>query len=107
MPSYDVREASQHQEDNMNSFHIRRSPRLRSGFIVALLCLAGPAVWAQSAKPGNVTGGAPASAAEPRPPTSVRFIKAPSDETPAARARRLKRECKGKPNAGMCLGHAS
>ena len=41
----------------------------------------------------------------PRTPAKVRFINAPSSETPAERKRRLKRECKGRPNAGMCLGH--
>jgi hypothetical protein len=30
-----------------------------------------------------------------------------SEESSAERARRLKRECKGRPNAGACLGHAS
>ncbi|WP_066269347.1 hypothetical protein [Hydrogenophaga palleronii] len=38
---------------------------------------------------------------------SVKFLKAPSEESPAARAKRLTRECKGRPNAGMCLGYAS
>jgi hypothetical protein len=38
-------------------------------------------------------------------PTSVRFIDAPSSESPAARRARLKKECKGRPNAGACLGH--
>ncbi|QHE83661.1 hypothetical protein [Hydrogenophaga sp. BPS33] len=37
-------------------------------------------------------------------PTSVKFHKAPSEESPAAREKRLKRECKGRPNAGMCAG---
>jgi hypothetical protein len=41
----------------------------------------------------------------PRKPAKVTFIDAPSSETPAARKQRLKRECKGRPNAGMCLGH--
>ena len=39
-----------------------------------------------------------------KPPTSVKFHKAPSEESPAAREKRLKRECKGRPNAGMCAG---
>jgi hypothetical protein len=46
-------------------------------------------------------------AAEPaprKPPSSVKFHKAPSEESPAAREKRLKRECKGRPNAGMCAG---
>ncbi len=37
----------------------------------------------------------------------TRYIKSPSEETRAERERRLKRECKGRPNAGMCLGFAS
>lgn len=38
-------------------------------------------------------------------PGKVRFVEAPSSEKPAAREKRLKRECKGRPNAGMCLGY--
>ena len=39
--------------------------------------------------------------------TKTRYIRSDSDETRAERERRLKRECKGRPNAGMCLGFAS
>jgi hypothetical protein len=38
-------------------------------------------------------------------PGKLTFREAPSHETPAARAQRLRRECKGRPNAGACLGH--
>ena len=38
-------------------------------------------------------------------PAKVSFIDAPSSERPEARQKRLKRECKGRPNAGACLGH--
>jgi hypothetical protein len=38
-------------------------------------------------------------------PAKVSFIDAPSAESPVARSKRLKRECKGRPNAGACLGH--
>lgn len=38
-------------------------------------------------------------------PAKVRFIESSSSESPAARSKRLKKECKGRPNAGMCLGH--
>lgn len=41
----------------------------------------------------------------PRKPAKVTFVDAPSSEKPSARKQRLKRECKGRPNAGMCLGH--
>ncbi|MGS5089944.1 hypothetical protein ACVC7V_25970 [Hydrogenophaga sp. A37] len=44
-------------------------------------------------------------AAAQRPPSKVSFIDAPSSESPEARSKRLKRECKGRPNAGACLGH--
>lgn len=47
----------------------------------------------------------PAKSGAPRKPTSVTFHKAPSEETAAARDKRLKRECKGRVNAGMCLGY--
>lgn len=39
-------------------------------------------------------------------PSKVTFHKAPSEEAAAVRAQRLKRECKGRPNAGMCAGYA-
>ena len=34
----------------------------------------------------------------------VIFLDSSSSETPAARKKRLKIECKGRPNAGACLG---
>ena len=40
-------------------------------------------------------------------PGKVTYREAPSAEKPAERTRRLTRECRGRPNAGMCLGHAS
>jgi hypothetical protein len=49
----------------------------------------------------------PAPAGEPgtrKPSSKVSFHKAPSEESPAAREKRLKRECQGRPNAGMCAG---
>jgi hypothetical protein len=51
------------------------------------------------------SGQAPGSAGGQKVPSKVTFIDAPSSEKPAAREKRLKRECKGRPNAGMCLGH--
>lgn len=70
------------------------------GAAVALLVAGG----AFAAKAGK-TGDSPPSAR--RAPGKVTFHKAPSDESPAERARRLARECKGRPNAGACLGFAS
>ncbi|OGB28628.1 MAG: hypothetical protein A3I16_08730 [Burkholderiales bacterium RIFCSPLOWO2_02_FULL_66_35] len=51
------------------------------------------------------TGQTPGSTGGQKAPSKVSFIDAPSSEKPAAREKRLKRECKGRPNAGMCLGH--
>lgn len=67
--------------------------RAYAGFVL-LACAALP-VWAAQARPAKSA----------KPPTSVRFIDAPSSESPAARRARLKKECKGRPNAGACLGH--
>jgi hypothetical protein len=50
---------------------------------------------------------AAAASAGKKLPGKVTFREAPSAEKPAERTKRLKRECKGRPNAGMCLGHAS
>jgi hypothetical protein len=62
-------------------------------------------LWCTLAAPvGAAQSAAPASSARPLP-SSVRFIDAPSAESPAARQKRLKKECKGRPNAGACLGH--
>jgi hypothetical protein len=61
-----------------------------------LLSAAAWPAWASNKPPATDT---------PRKPAKVTFIDAPSSETPAARNKRLKRECKGRPNAGMCLGH--
>ena len=36
----------------------------------------------------------------------IKHQRSPSEETTAERDRRLKRECKGAPNAGACLGYA-
>lgn len=38
---------------------------------------------------------------------SAKVVPSGSEESAAARAQRLKRECRGRPNAGACLGHAS
>ena len=69
--------------------------------VLGALSLLGPTpAWAAKA---TVKADAQSQAASTT--TSVRFIDAPSSEKPAARERRLKRECKGRPNAGVCLGY--
>ena len=67
--------------------------------VLALLPLQGLAAGASN---GSV-GKAPAA----KPVGKVTFIDSASSEKPAAREKRLKRECRGRPNAGACLGHAS
>jgi hypothetical protein len=74
-----------------------RLPHCVAAVALALLTLTLPPL-AVAAKAAPAQG-------NPRPPTKVTFIDAPSSERPAAREKRLKRECKGRPNAGMCLGH--
>ena len=65
--------------------------------LLGALALPGSTAFAASATPSG-TGGK-------KVPTKVTFINAPSSETPAAREKRLRRECKGRPNAGACLGY--
>ncbi|WP_342132463.1 hypothetical protein [Hydrogenophaga sp. OTU3427] len=43
----------------------------------------------------------------PRGSSSVKVVPSGSQESTAERERRLKRECRGRPNAGACLGFAS
>lgn len=39
-------------------------------------------------------------------PARVNFVKSESGETASERERRLIRECRGRPDAGACLGYA-
>lgn len=70
------------------------------GLFIALAVTAGlallhPPVYAATTKsPSRIVG-------------KATFVDSPSSEKPAAREKRLKRECRGRPNAGACLGHAS
>ena len=45
-----------------------------------------------------------ASEGQRKPPSKVTFHKSSTEETPQAREKRLLRECRGRPNAGMCAG---
>lgn len=89
----------------------------RLGLLGALL-LPGAVVLAEG---GNLADGrtpkktqsASDAAAQPQPGKKADQKKKPgkttfedSGETPAERAARLKRECKGRPNAGACTGYA-
>jgi len=82
--------------------------------LVAALALAGAAVPAAAASDTDTATASTATAkkhakkkTEKQPSHKIKFIKSPSEESHAERAQRLKRECKGRPNAGACLGYAS
>lgn len=60
-----------------------------------VLCLFTAAVAAEATKPKPAKQG-----------TRVTFHNSPSAESNVERDRRLTRECKGRPNAGACLGYA-
>lgn len=71
--------------------------RLACSFLCAALLVAVPAQAKQvenEARKRSQTAG------------SMKFLPS-SQESEATRTRRLKRECRGRPNAGACLGHAS
>lgn len=48
----------------------------------------------------------PSAAAPKKKAAAPKFIPSASQESPRERERRLMRECKGRPNAGACLGYA-
>lgn len=85
----------------MSNRHLFRLAAASAALLIATsLSAAEPATSGTKSKPA-------AGAAGKKTTGKVTFRDAPSAEKPAERARRLKRECKGRPNAGMCLGHAS
>lgn len=91
--------------------------RTRICILAALLSVlaASPVLALEAASPaGDKATSAPvrkaASTATSAPRTSARgrvVIIRGNEESAAARERRLKRECRGRPNAGACLGFAS
>ncbi len=82
----------------------RRSSRI--AIICAALLLANGlgAGAAAASSPKSQPG---AVSASKKQSGTVKYREAPSGEKPAVRAKRLLRECRGRPNAGMCLGYAS
>ncbi|AOS81396.1 MULTISPECIES: hypothetical protein [Hydrogenophaga] len=72
------------------------------GLVVAVVLLNANAALA--AKAAKAEGSPPSGR---RLPSKVTFHKSPSEESRAERAQRLKRECKGRPDAGACLGFAT
>ena len=93
-----------------------RTPRIKTMGLAALLAgaMAAPTLAATPATTTAASSGqaAPAPTQPAKTKTSkkksgtVKYDKG-SAETTAERDRRLKRECKGRPNAGACLGYTS
>ena len=76
--------------------------------LIAALAFAGALSTAPAqAASGSAAASPSAKSANKQKSHSVRFIRNPNQETSAERERRLLRECKGRPNAGACLGYAS
>lgn len=76
-----------------------------SGFLTALAVAGVLALSPQEALAANAAKGSVGKAPAAKSTGKVTFIDSPSAEKPAAREKRLKRECRGRPNAGACLGH--
>jgi len=84
----------------MKSIHIVLLIAL-TALILAILMTA-PA-HAETGKPKKP---AAAETAKKKKGSAPKFVNSSSQETTAERDRRLYRECKGRPNAGACLGYA-
>lgn len=86
--------------------------RLRAALLCAGLCLGllGASGTAHSAERKKTDRAASAAAAGPeakkKGSVKVKHQRSPSEESTAERERRLYRECRGRPNAGACLGYA-
>jgi hypothetical protein len=80
-------------------------PCLIGAFVLVSALAAAPIQAAPSS--ADRSSASTAKTARKQKSHSVKFIKNPNQETPAERERRFKRECKGMPNAGACLGYAS
>jgi hypothetical protein len=79
-----------------------RAMPLALGLVLGLALGLGSGPAGAGAKAGKASKDDAAAAR--RLPSKVTFHKSPSDESRADRARRLQRECQGRPNAGACLG---
>lgn len=78
-----------------------------SGLLTALAVAGGLALSPSSALAASAAKRSVGKATVVKPVGKATFIDSASSEKPAAREKRLKRECRGRPNAGACLGHAS
>jgi hypothetical protein len=78
-----------------------------STLMITLALVAAPVLAAVSdtKAAATSTGQEKPSDVKKQSPRRAKFVKGPSEESRAERDRRLKRECKGRPNAGACLGY--
>lgn len=78
-----------------------RCPLTLTALVLACgaLLLPDSAAWAAPARQGKAASSRTHRVVKPKVPS------ASSDERPADRDRRLLRECRGRPNAGACLGY--
>mgnify|MGYP006182422551 FL=1 len=68
--------------------------------LIAALMLTATLATAAPATDASATG------TPKKKPARVTFVKSSSGETASERERRLIRECRGRPDAGACLGYA-
>ena len=99
-----------------SSVHARRRARglgaalLSACLALALLGVCGTASGAERKKPHRSDRSASTTAAagpqaKPKGSVKIKHQRSPSEESTAERDRRLYRECRGRPNAGACLGY--
>jgi hypothetical protein len=90
--------ASHTEEESMFAISRRWCARLGGAALIL-------GTFGAAAATDQVAGSkAPSPSATKSRAASASFVAAPSGESQAARERRLRRECRGRPNAGMCLG---
>jgi flagellar basal body-associated protein FliL len=87
------------------------STTMKSIHIVLLIALTALILAILMTVPAHAETGKPkkpaaAEKAKKKKGSAPKFVNSSSQETTAERDRRLYRECKGRPNAGACLGYA-
>jgi len=77
-----------------------------AAIVIAFTTAATPAIVHAAATPVGTSAGTGTAPAKPPRVARVKVMPGGSTETEAERDRRLRRECRGRPNAGACLGYA-
>lgn len=88
---------------NTTSSRIKLVVSWSLGMVLSL----GLPVWTQAASDSTAKTSTKTSKKRKTVKAVPAVERTPSGETVADRERRLKRECKGRPNAGACLGFAN